>query len=131
MRWLAWLRLLALVVWLPATSHCRLASLPALSFLACGHSDDGTSNETHHADDGDGCASVESASYRSEDRFDLPAPLPLQVRPDLLGTPFAETVCLAPDIETPPAPDPNPPPRGSVTDALRSVGAPRAPSDLA
>jgi len=61
-----------LVVWLPATSHCRLAALPSLSFLACSHDE----SETHAepADDGDGCASVESGSYRSEDAFDLAGP---------------------------------------------------------
>lgn len=69
-RWSVWMRLLALVVWLPATSHCRLAALPSLNFLACGHDDTAAHHET--PDDGDGCASVESGSYRSEEAFEVP-----------------------------------------------------------
>jgi len=85
----SWIRLLALVVWLPATSHCRLAALPALEFLACDHggshagapaADESIPHdvpEDHDGDgdgDGDACASVESGTYRTEDCIDVRGP---------------------------------------------------------
>lgn len=81
----SWIRLLALVVWLPATSHCRLAALPALEFLACDHggshagepaADESVPHDVpeHPNGDGDACSSVESGTYRSEDCIDVPGP---------------------------------------------------------
>lgn len=124
-RWYAWIRLLALVVWLPATSHCRLAAIPALNFLACAHDSAGSHHET--TDDGDGCAGVESGAYRSEESFDLPGPPDL--RPDLLPVGVGQAWCRVSDPGCEAFTDTGPPPPDLPWQfVLRATGNPRAPS---
>ncbi len=53
-----------LALWVPITSHCLLERVSGLPFLACA-SDDATKGNCD--DDADGCQTVESASYRTED----------------------------------------------------------------
>lgn len=63
--WAAAIRLLALAAWLAAAMHCRVAELPGLQFLACA-----ADSSPGHCDcpgDSDGCAAVESGSYRPEE----------------------------------------------------------------
>ena len=123
-RGFAFLRLLALVVWLTASIHCRLASLPGLDFLTCA-----TAGEAHAQDADcpvgeDDCDSVESGRYRSEEpaslvppsqQFTAGLPIPLGLIPTPLGREEA------PPRET------SPPPR-SWHLLLRASGSPRAPS---
>jgi hypothetical protein len=124
-RWSLWIRLLALVVWLPATSHCRLAALPSFSFLACAHDDSTTHAEP--VDDGDGCSSVESASYRSEEAFDLAGPPELRLDPSSLSC--GERLRIVPIPGSDPSAEPRPPPLSSAWQfLLRAAGNPRAPS---
>lgn len=124
-RWYAWIRLLALVVWLPATSHCRLAAIPALNFLACAHDSAGSHHET--TDDGDGCAGVESGAYRSEESFDLPGPPDL--RPCLPPAVVGQAWCRVSDFSRNPSAETSPPPlRLPWQFVLRVTGIPRAPS---
>lgn len=63
-----------LVCWLVASNHCRLETLPGLSFLAC--ADLGDCNPTSDPDcDTDGCAAIEGAIYKTEDgQTQLPLP---------------------------------------------------------
>lgn len=70
-----WVATLALL-WAPITSHCQLEALPALEFLAC--CDHGQSAPPHQDDDckQDGCATVESGEYRTQDeRIIVAAPV--------------------------------------------------------
>jgi hypothetical protein len=124
-RWSLWIRLLALVVWLPATSHCRLAALPSFSFLACPHDESATHAEP--VDHDDGCSSVESASYRSEEAFDLAGPPELRFDPSPLIGDDHFRIVLVPDSDRPTDPRP-PPPFSAWQFLLRAAGNPRAPS---
>ena len=66
--------LLSLVIWLPATVHCELESVPGLKFLRCAA--DGQNPNGDCKDDG--CCAVEKSQYKSEQ-------VPLTVQsPDLL-----------------------------------------------
>jgi len=56
--------MMLLALWVPITSHCLLERVSDLGFLACA-SDDSAKGDC--GNDADGCQSVESASYRSED----------------------------------------------------------------
>ncbi len=123
MRWVAPLRLVALVVWLIATSHCRLAALPALGFLTCAHAQ--TAPDCDHPDNDDSCASVESGSYRSEDS------LRLVVAPDCLLT-LSEVPRVvsrqADSVVALSMPSTGPPRLASWRFLIRAAGNPRAPS---
>ena len=68
------LTLLLLALWPLVTSHCSLEQMPGLEFLACA---DETAAAPHQENDceTDGCASVESGFYKTEDgRQVLPTP---------------------------------------------------------
>ena len=54
-------KLMMLVLWLPATFHCQLESIPGLEFVRCSSD---TSNQSDCKDDG--CCAVEKQQYRSE-----------------------------------------------------------------
>jgi hypothetical protein len=56
--------MILLVLWAPVTSHCLLERVPGLEFLACASDDSPTGDCDKGAD---GCQSVESASYKTED----------------------------------------------------------------
>jgi hypothetical protein len=60
------LTLVMVTLWPLVVSHCDLEQLPGLQFLACG---DGAPDTPQHDDDceTDGCASLESGSYKAED----------------------------------------------------------------
>jgi hypothetical protein len=63
--------LLLLVLWLPLTSHCTWENLPGLQFFQCATETPGPAD----ADcDDDGCAQVESPTYKSSEN--LPTLLP-------------------------------------------------------
>jgi hypothetical protein len=69
-----WLKIVAvfglLALWLPATNHCRLETIPGLEFLCCASDTDSSSDC-----DGDGCDVVERGFYKSEnDRPIVPTP---------------------------------------------------------
>ncbi len=49
-------------LWLGATNHCRLESIPGLEFLRCASDTEANSNC-----DGDGCDVVEKGFYKSEE----------------------------------------------------------------
>jgi hypothetical protein len=71
--------LLLAVLWLPIATHCDLANLPGLEFLACcDHSD-----VAPHQDENcrqDACDVVESGNYKVEERpVSVPAPALLAV----------------------------------------------------
>ncbi len=73
------LLVLTALLWLPVSNHCKLEVIPGLEFLACcTHA-----GQTPHQDDdckSDGCASVESGLYKTEDRSiatSQPASVPL------------------------------------------------------
>jgi hypothetical protein len=57
---------LVLLWWLPATNHCRLEQVPTLSFFVCCDHDEAAPHQDDDCDT-DGCATVESASYKTED----------------------------------------------------------------
>ena len=58
-----------LALWLPATFHCQLESIPGLEFVRCASD---TSNQSDCSDDG--CCAVEKQQYKSEqNRQTIPA----------------------------------------------------------
>ena len=65
------LTLLMALLWLPATVHCRLESLPGIEFLSCClHNDAESEKAPAHQDNDcqtDACATVESGLYKQED----------------------------------------------------------------
>ena len=65
--------LVVLALWLPATLHCQLESIPGLEFVRC-------ASDTPDQSDcsGDGCCAVEKSQYKSEQyRQTVPVFLPL------------------------------------------------------
>ena len=60
-----WVGTLALL-WLPITSHCQLEVLPTLEFLACCDHEESAPHEDNDCEQ-DGCASVESGDYRTQE----------------------------------------------------------------
>lgn len=56
------LAILLALLWVPATTHCRLEMIPGLEFLHC-FADTPADSDC----EGDSCQSVESASYKPED----------------------------------------------------------------
>jgi len=57
-----------LVLWVPATLHCRLEMIPAVSFLSCCQHAEKDKAPAHHDDEcaNDGCAAFESGLYHLE-----------------------------------------------------------------
>ena len=62
---------LAAFIWLPASAHCQLESVPGLQFLRCS-----TETQSSHSPCKDGgCCSVEKMQYKSEQaRLTISAP---------------------------------------------------------
>ncbi len=71
---------LLLALWVPATMHCGLESLPGIEFLSCCLQDDAKSGPAPAHQDNDcetdACATVESGLYKQEDSAQ-PLSLPL------------------------------------------------------
>ena len=66
-----------LALWLPATFHCQLESIPGLEFVRCSSD---TSNQSDCKDDG--CCAVEKSQYKSEQhRQTIPDFLPISSAP--------------------------------------------------
>ena len=55
---------MALAIWLPATAHCAIASIPGLKFLACSSSASQAGNQPAPCEKG--CCSVEKSQYLRE-----------------------------------------------------------------
>ena len=71
---------LTALLWLPASVHCQLESLPGLEFLHCDAETPASHDPTEDCRD---CCAVEKSQYRAEhDRLTIPAPV-------LLPVPFA------------------------------------------
>ena len=66
-----WVVALALL-WVPITSHCRLESIPSLTALlaCCDHEETAAPHEDQDCEQ-DGCASVESGDYRTQEHEPL------------------------------------------------------------
>jgi hypothetical protein len=63
---------LAAFLWLPASAHCQLESLPGLEFLRCSVETAGAHSQ---ANDCSNCCAVEKSQYRAEHfRLTVPAP---------------------------------------------------------
>jgi hypothetical protein len=68
------LALLLALLWMPMISHCDLEHLPGMEFIACC---DVPAPEPHPDDDckTDGCATVESGHYKTEEQpVSIPSP---------------------------------------------------------
>jgi hypothetical protein len=105
-----------LALWLPATNHCRLETLPGLDFLLCDASAPGDLDC-----EGDACGPVEKVPYKSADSrvvlVDIPALIPA----------IATAVESQPQIGiTDPITFVDPPPPWQFS--LRAAKPPRAPS---
>ena len=97
-----WLHLTAAVLllglWVPATAHCNLESVPGLEFLSCcDHAD----TAPHEDDDceTDACAIVESGFYKIEDDG---AVLPELIAIVLPAVNLQRTVFFTPSQPAPP-----------------------------
>jgi hypothetical protein len=126
----ACLRLLALVVWLTASIHCRLASLPGFAFLNCASSSasvgtcEAPAQDTDCPAGEDDCDSVESGRYRSEEPTSVQPPshelacgLPVPLGLESIRVRWTKT--LTPETSPPPC---------CWHLVLRASGTPRAPS---
>ena len=78
------------LLWLAATVHCRLESLPGFEFLSCCTHADVKQSASHHETDcqTDACAMIESGCYKQEDS--AAAPVNLGVTRALLDGGLAE-----------------------------------------
>ena len=66
-----------LALWLPATLHCQLESIPGMEFVRCASD---TPNQSDCS--GDGCCAVEKSLYKSEQhRLTIPVFLPISCAP--------------------------------------------------
>lgn len=54
--------------WAPITSHCQLEILPGLDFLACCDHEEESGPHQDNDCEQDGCATVESGDYKTQDR---------------------------------------------------------------
>lgn len=71
---------LAAFLWLPASAHCQLETIPGLEFLQC--SIESFGNQTA-GDDCSQCCAVEKSQYRPESAgFIAPTPEPIAVMPE-------------------------------------------------
>ena len=114
-------------MWLPITAHCKLEVIPAFAaFLGC--PDHSETDAPHQEEDceQDGCASVESGNYRTQDHDAL------VVAPDLAPVELPESI-----VELSALPDEvslgifttAPPPKEHVWNfSLRTALPARAPS---
>ena len=115
-----------LVLWLPATVHCLLETIPDLGFLRCRHYSESAPHQDPDCQK-DGCVVVESGAYRIEDNpsFELPVPVVLALpvtdllMPELQAEPFLPAIAASPpDLSA----------RWQIV--LRAALSPRAPSKL-
>jgi len=108
-----------LALWLPATLHCQLESIPGLEFVRC-------ASDTPDQSDcsGDGCCAVEKSQYKSEQhRQKVPVFLPLSSSPLLsVATMLPDETCLGIPTAAPPEL------LKTWQFALRTASPPRAPS---
>jgi hypothetical protein len=82
---------LAAFLWLPASAHCQLKSLPGLGFFQCAVDDQPSCDPSKDCGDC-GCFAVEKSQYKSEQiRLTPPSPdlLPISFTPLL---PLAKTL---------------------------------------
>lgn len=115
-----------LAIWVPATLHCQLESLPGLeSLLSCCQHEDSPS-PAHHAEECamDSCADLESGLYKLPEHPVVFAPLPVSARVSLNDVSLANPRDLT--SERVPAPPPRLAPASwqFVTRAAPSVRAP-------
>jgi hypothetical protein len=64
-----WVRVIAMfwvLLWGPLTAHCRLEQFPGFQLLLCNPHEESSPHEDSDCQD-DGCAVVESGSYRTEE----------------------------------------------------------------
>ena len=110
---------LVLALWLVATQHCKLESIPGLEFLQCA-----SDTATHSDCDGDSCASVEGGAYKLSDNQRV-TPVLLMVAS--VALPCAEDTAAAGCFSKPP---PSPPPEipKAWQFITRTASPPRAPS---
>jgi hypothetical protein len=90
------LKVAMVALWPLAVSHCKLEQLPGFQFLAC--IDEET--DASHPENGcetDGCASVESGSYKPESGR-LPVPTPPGTLSPFLTAILVESARPIPDI---------------------------------
>lgn len=104
MRWFPKIVALALLgLWLPASAHCLLETLPALNiFDSCCSSETAASQGDACAEDF--CGTIESGLYKVEDHSDLAVDPPVS----LLDSPLADPDLSAPFSSNPPLPIPDP-----------------------
>jgi hypothetical protein len=74
------------LMWLPITAHCKLEVIPALSAIlaCCDHEEKAAPHQDNDCEQ-DGCASVESGNYRTQDHD------PLVVAPDFAPIDLSES----------------------------------------
>lgn len=111
------------LLWLPLSSHCTWEHLPGLELFSC-HSEAET--EPHQDDDcqTDGCAAVETGSYKIEEQ---PASIPAQLLLPCLTSMLPTGTTTPLNLGSAPA---SPPPELSRNwqFAFRAAAPPRAPS---
>lgn len=119
------LTLLLVALWPLVTSHCSLEQMPGLEFLACADETDAAPHQENDCET-DGCASVESGFYKTEDGRQV---VPM---PPLVASAFLTAILLE---STQPATisridfDSAPPELPKVWQfAHRAAAPPRAPS---
>lgn len=112
-----------LAFWLAASNHCRLESIPGLSFLGCCEQGDGVPGQDSDCQT-DGCAAVESGFYKMEDgqaSTSAPPLVPLTLLRPLLSVQVPPAFIVTLDVVPPELP---------VTwqFSFRTAAPPRAPS---
>lgn len=121
--------LMVLALWAMAAMHCKLESLPGLSFLkTCCFVDSSVPISPDHCDS-DGCGAVEEGGYRMEEAT-VSAPRPALILA-LFSTTLIETLqpVLEPVVQTTSFPPPDLPKGWQFS--LRTALSPRAPSFIA
>jgi len=110
--------LILLVLWVPITAHCTLENIPGLEFLQCATD----APESNNQCDEDGCAQLESATYKTSDSHNDFQPLAFiaSLPFDLMEFPADEQQTAV--IKTPPEIS------SSWQFSLRTALPPRAPS---
>jgi hypothetical protein len=96
-----------LALWLPATLHCQLETIPGLEFLSCCQHPDGDKGAAQHERDcaNDGCAEVESGLYTLEKTQVAPAKSLLELAPVSIApteTRPPQDHAALPDLSSPP-----------------------------
>jgi hypothetical protein len=121
--WLKKILVLALVaVWSLAANHCKLEQLPGFQFLKCG---DSASTSAHPEADcqTDGCATVESSFYKSED---VSTAMPLLAKIILVVVGWEKSPSVAQNNFTPVSAPPEF--AGGWQFVFRTAAPPRAPA---